>query len=129
MSGDIKVLNIGVVCGIISILLAFCLPRQGFKMGVRLSPFLLQVFQILLLGFPCHHESPGVMIIPTGLTFIWAVFVFGLCWRFYRFPSNISRGLAIVLFVEGIAFVLFWAFLYIQSCLFYNHKLFSNPWV
>lgn len=128
MSSYTELLSVGTLCGIISIVLSFCLPRQSVKLGVRLSPLFLQILLIPAFVFPCLHGTPSEVIIPTGLTFVWAVFVFGLCRVFYKFPSDVSRGLAVVLFVEGVAFVLLSALSYSQSCLFYGHKFFSSPW-
>lgn len=122
------VLTIGVFCGIISVVLSFCLPRQGFKGRERFSPILLQVLLIATYGFPCLHGTPGEVVIPTLLTGVWCVFTFRKCWRLYGFPSDIAHALAIVLFVETAVFAFLAILDHVQACLFYHHRLIGDPW-
>jgi len=117
--------NIGIIFGLFSVVIGFYLPSRDFKLRLRLSPLFLQVTLIACLLFPCLHGTPEEVMIPTLLTYIWAGFAFKRCWRFYQSPSGISRGLAVVLFIEGVAIVLGAAFDYIRSCLFYQQFLFS----
>ncbi|MFA5204895.1 MAG: hypothetical protein WC708_10890 [Lentisphaeria bacterium] len=120
-----SVQKIGIACGLLSVVIGFCLPRGEFKLRLRLSPLFLQVALMPCLLIPSLHGTPGEAMIPTLLTFVWAGFAFQRCWRFYRLPSGISRGLAVALYVEGVAFVLLAALDYGKSCLFFHQGLFS----
>jgi len=119
------VLNIGIIFGLLSVVIGFCLPRGELKLRLRLSPLFLQVALIPCLLIPCLHGTPDEVMIPTLLTFVWAGFAVRLCWRFYRIPSCISRGLAVVLYIEVVAFALLAALDYAKSCLFFHQGLLS----